>query len=122
MAEDRVPRLLVFLFRGVVAVNFLYVALSFLPWFKETPGGGAMYERLFGAYRLGGFRVDFVWLVASTLFIFCAAGFFVIAFIFMPDYRKDRNARLDGCLSIGWVVAFLLYLAWMLFSGMIDFG
>ena len=81
-----------------------------------------MYERLFGGYRLGGFRIDFVWLIASTLVIALVAGFFVIVLIFIPDYRKDPEARLNACLSIGWVIAFTAYIASMLLRGMIDFG
>jgi hypothetical protein len=58
------------LFRGVIVANLILVAFSWWPWFEGTAEHVGEVDRLFGAFRLGGFRADLVWLIISNFFVF----------------------------------------------------
>jgi NADH:ubiquinone oxidoreductase subunit H len=106
----------IMLIRAVIALNFLRFGLSFSPWFEGTVDSVGESDRLFGGYRLGGFRIDFVWLVASTLVIFSAT------FYFLMVSKRDHRARVDAFLCAGWTVAFVVYIARVLLTGILYFG
>jgi hypothetical protein len=105
----------VFMIRAVIAINFLRFALSFSSRFEGTEGGPGLADRIF-ALRLGGFRVDGIWLVASTCVIFVAT------FYFLLNSRENPKSRIDACLCAAWVVAFVIFLARAFLTGVIDFG
>jgi hypothetical protein len=107
---------LTYLLRGVIAINFVRFALSLWPRFEGTEKNMGFADQLFGSYRLGGFRADFVWLTASTIVIFFLLPFFVVR------ARKSTSARFDLILSVAWVASFAIYVARALFSGVFYFG
>jgi len=101
--------------RPIVAVNFVRFLLAFIPSFEGTEKSVGMADRIF-AWRISGFRVDFVWLIVSTLFIFMAGIYFISRF------KEDHTAKVDAILCAIWVVAFLIYILRTLVTGMLDFG
>lgn len=105
-----------FLFRGIVAINFTRFALLFSPRFEGSESHAGEADRLFGAYRIGGFRADFAWLVATTLLIVLSL------FYFRSNIRKERSTRFDTFLGGAWVAAFVIYIVRMLTTGLLDFG
>jgi hypothetical protein len=102
-------------FRTVVVINFLRFGLSFFPGFEGTPGRIGLSDLIF-ASRLGGFRVDFVWLVATTPVIL------LVTIFRAPSFRDDRRAKFDAILGASWVLAFIFYLVGTLFTGTLYFG
>jgi hypothetical protein len=102
--------------RAVIAINFLRFALSFSPWFEGTAARVGFADRLFGAIRVGNFRIDGVWLVASTCVVFLAM------FYFFLESKSDPEARTDAYLCLAWVVAFAIFVARAFLTGVIDFG
>jgi hypothetical protein len=114
--ERRVARMVTLMFRAVIALNFLRFGLSFSRWFEGTPGSAGMCDRLLGGYRLGGFRVDFAWLIASTLIIFPAT------FYFLSVSNSDHRARVDVFLCAAWTIACVVYVMRGLLTGMLYFG
>ena len=115
-SDRRSGRLVAWLFRGVITLNFLRLGLSFWPWFEGTAGSVGECDRLFGDLRWGGFRIDFLWLTASTLVIFVAI------FPFCSLSKLDRRARLDAFLCGAWTVGYVVYLGRALATGLLDFG
>jgi hypothetical protein len=97
-------------------MNFLRFLLSFIPSFEGTEHDAGSVEKLFGSFRIAGFRADFVWLLFSTPIIFLAA------FYFLWEARKNRLALIDFALCLLWVAAFAEYVLRMLHTGLLDFG
>lgn len=104
------------LVRVALAMNFLRFLLSFIPSFEGTEHDAGSVEKLFGSFRIAGFRADFVWLLFSTPIIFLAA------FYFLWEARKNRLALIDFALCLLWVAAFAEYVLRMLHTGLLDFG
>ena len=102
--------------RGTIVFNLALVALSWWPWFEGTAVRPGAVDHLLGAFRLGGFRADLVWLVVSTLFIFFAL------FPFLFKARTSRFARTNALLCFAEIIAFCLFVYRILSSGVLDFG
>ena len=101
--------------RSIVAVNFVRFLLAFVPSFEGTEKSVGAADKIF-AWRISGFRADFVWLVITTVLIFIAGIYFLLGI------KEDRTAKTDALLCAAWVLAFFIYIARSLFTGMIDFG
>ena len=114
--SGRPARILVLLLRTVIGLNLVRMALGWSSWFEGTEKEVGVVDKLFDAYRLGGFRADVVWLFLSTGVIFLAL------FIFLRDIRTNWSARINACLCIAEVVAFFLYVHRMLITGLLYFG
>jgi len=100
----------------VIALNILLMGLECTPWFGGTdlkPGGA---DQLFGTHRLGGFQVDFLWLIFSTAIIFLAS------FAFLFRIKRSPSARIDVLLCLAEILAFVLFVFRMLTTGLLDFG
>ncbi len=102
--------------RGVIALNLVRFALSFLPWFEGTKHGAGFADQLFNPRHTNGFRSDFLWLFFSTIFIF------FVMFAFIPKFKRESKARINVYLCLGWLAAFLIYILKSLFTGFLDFG
>ena len=101
--------------RSIVAVNFVRFLLAFVPSFEGTDKSVGAADTIF-AWRMAGFRADFVWLVVSTILVFLAGVYFIFRI------KEDRTAKTDVILCAAWVVAFIIYIARTLFTGVLDFG
>ena len=115
-SESRRPRFAAWIFRFVVALNFLRFALSFWPHFEGTAARPGLADSLFGIYRSDGFRLDFSWLILSTFAVFAAI------FYFFGEAKHDRRAKIDALFCIAWVLAFVIYVGKALITGVLDFG
>jgi hypothetical protein len=104
------------LFRIVVGLNFIRFALSFSPAFEGTGEINGIADRLFNPNHHFGFRLDFVWLVISTVAIVLATV------VFIRGIEKDRRARINVILGLTWSIAFAVYMARSLTSGILSFG
>jgi hypothetical protein len=113
---DRSKRTMKFLLVGVVGFNLLLMAISLTSWFGGTERSPGVADQIFGKVRLGGFRGDFAWLVAST------AVLFLVLFVFITQARQSRAARISAALCVAEVLAFGLYLFHSLTSGILYFG
>ena len=104
------------LLRGVIALNLALLALSWWPWFEGTAEKPGEVDQLLGAFRVGGFRLDCVWLVVSTLFIVFAL------FPMLFAATKSRSARINAALCAIEILAFCSFVYRLMTSGLIDFG
>jgi hypothetical protein len=104
------------LFRSIVGFNLVLIALSWVPWFEGTATNAGAVDHLLGAFRFGGFRVDFVWLVLSTGVIALAGLSFLI------EAKSSRTARVNALLCAVEVLAFCAFVYRILFTGALDFG
>jgi len=108
-ASSKMVNLLV---RIVVLFNVFLIALGF----TENAERGGLPEKLFGHLRFDGFRFDFVWLCLST------ATLFLATFFFASLYRESKAARSNTGFCIVGLLAFCIYVGYVLFSGVLDFG
>jgi hypothetical protein len=102
--------------RGVIVLNLVLVALSWWPWFEGTADKPGVVDHLLGSIRFGGFRVDVLWLVASTFLVFFA----LIASLF--NARKNRSAQINATLCAIEIFAFCSFVYRIATSGLLDFG
>jgi len=103
-------------FRCIVGFNLVLIGLSWSPWFEGTATTVGAVDHLFGAFRLGGWRADVVWLVLSTVMIALAG----LLFIFKT--KSSRTARIDVLLCAAEVLAFCSFVYRILTAGVLDFG
>ena len=106
----------VLILRGSIALNFVFYALSFSVWFEGTQERPGAADRLFGAYRLGGFRADIVWLVASTIAVI------VVFFLLVFKVKKNASRMVDVFLCLTWIVAFFSFVRRLLVTGLLYMG
>ena len=106
-------QIIMLVLRVVIALNFIRFALSFLPWFEGTAAQPGLADEVFGRYRVGGFRVDFVWLIASTAVILCS-----IPYVLRMS-KSSPKIKVDSYLCITWLIAFILFVAKALLSGVL---
>lgn len=99
--------------RSVIAIDFVRFALSFSSRFEGTDNVGIA-DGIFS--RLGGFRVDFLRLVVSTVVIFFALLYFLVI------RRKSPEVKIDTIFCAVWLVAFLIYMIRVTAAGLLDFG
>ena len=102
--------------RGGVSVNLLLIALTWWPRFSGNERQVGLADQLFGQLRLGGFRIDFIWLLLSSAMLSFAS------FYFFKSTRKRRTALLNGMFCVAGVLAFIVYIHKILASGLLDFG
>jgi hypothetical protein len=115
--HDWIPKNLVQgVFRGIVVVNVILVALLWWPWFGGTAEKVGEVDRLLDPFRIGGFRPDCVWLVFSTFLIA------ISLFVFLFKARADGNARVNACLCLIELLAFCSFVYRIVTSGLLDFG
>ena len=104
-----------YILRTVLAVDFLFFGLSFVPWFQGTEDRPGAFDHVLGAIRILGFRIDFAFVLCSTFFI----GIACMVILFSKGPRKDRA---DGFICMAWLVAFVIYIVNALKAGVLDFG
>ena len=104
------------LFRIVVGLNFVRFALSFSRVFEGTGQNDGIADTLFNPSGHFGFRLDFVWLVFSTLAIVVAT------LLFIRGIQSERRARIDVVLGLTWMIAFAVYKTKSLTSGIFYLG
>jgi len=102
--------------RLVIALNFVRFVLSFVPWFEGTADTAGYADRLFNPNHTDGFRSDFLWLIASSAFIF------VSLFWSIQDFKENRSARINVYLSLAWLAAFSIYIGRVVVTGTLWFG
>jgi len=102
--------------RGVILLNFLRLALSFVPWFEGTDKAPGFSDKIFNPNHTDGFRTDFIWLFFSTVAILFAS------LVFLSTFKEDRSSRINFFLCVAWVVAFVLYLVKIVVTGELYFG
>jgi hypothetical protein len=100
-----------YIFRALIAVNAIRFALSFAPKFEGTANSPGWIDNVLGAHRLGGFRIDFLWIVLSTILIFFAGFHFLV-----------RRRTVDALLCFLWTLAFFVFIHHLILIGVLDFG
>jgi len=101
--------------RIVLAFNFVRFALSFVPRFEGTAEAPGLADRIF-RFSVAGFRIDFVWLIVSTVLI-------AVALVVLLTDRETRSETVnDSVFSLFWIMAFLVYIFRALATGVLDFG
>jgi hypothetical protein len=115
--HDRVPKNLVQgVFRGIIVLNVILVALLWWPWFGGTAERVGAVDLLLSPFRLGGFRPDCVWLVVSTFFIATSL------FVFLFKASSSGTARVNVYLCLIELLAFCSFVYRIVKSGLLDFG
>ena len=102
--------------RSIIGFNFILIALSWSPWFEGNDTRVGAVDHLLGAFRLGGFRADFIWLVLSTGIIALAGLSFLL------KVRSSRAARINALLCAAEILAFGSFVYRILTTGILDFG
>lgn len=102
--------------RGVVLLNLTIVAISWSSWFSGDAVHVGMVDRVLGHLRLGGCRVDVVWLLLSTAILGLAFLYFVSQSI------RDREARINAAFCLCAVIGLCLFVYRALTTGVLDFG
>ncbi|HKW12230.1 MAG TPA: hypothetical protein VJO33_17720 [Gemmatimonadaceae bacterium] len=101
--------------RGVLAVNFALLVLSFVPAFsgigQPEPG---VADRLWGNYRFDGWRADVVWMCVST--VICLLRVYLVIVVRGPTWTRERGSRrITSILCWVWLACFFfLYLPYTL--------
>ncbi len=103
------------LLRIGVTGNLVLISLTWWPRFSGTERQAGLADEFFGQFTIGGFRIDFVWLVASS------AAFLFAGFYFFKSNRESRTARINGILCVIGVLAFVVYMLKLLTSGLLYF-
>ena len=104
---------LTWMYRAAIALNFVLFAVSFFPGFESTAEREGIADKLFGAYIIGTFRMDFAWLIGSTMLIFPAS------FYFAKVSESNPRARLDALWGRAWTIAFLIDVFKSIFTGVL---
>jgi hypothetical protein len=103
------------LLRGVIAINLIRIALGWSTWFEGGASHVGIADHLF-SYRAGGFRIDFLWLILTTLLVF-------IAFFWqLARVRVSGSARINTLLCAIEVIGFVFYIGHALLTGVLYFG
>jgi hypothetical protein len=104
------------LIRILAAINLLLAGLTWSSWFEGTADRAGLADRIFGAFTVGGFRIDFVWFVLSSIFLFFAFFYFIIR------GRRNRAAEVNAAFCLVAVLAFCLAVHRILTAGLLYFG
>jgi hypothetical protein len=104
---------LLWAFRAVITLNFVHFALSFVPGFEASSGKPGIADKIFGKLIVGTLRVDFAWLIVSTIVIFAST------FYFAKISENDHRAHLDVFLGRAWTVVFVIYVLKSIFTGVL---
>ena len=105
-----------FLICSIVAINLVLTVLTWSRWFTGTEQQIGFGDRVFGTYRLGGFRADCVWLSFST------AALIVVLFHSLSKAKRSRSARVSALLSVLGIFAFGVYVYRVLTAGLLYMG
>jgi hypothetical protein len=97
-------RILGWILRGLLAVNFALFVLTFVPAFSGIGPGPGLADRLFGNYRFGGWRADVAWMCASSVFII-AAG--------LARINENRSAKITRIAWYVWLACIPCYLLYV---------
>ncbi len=116
LVNNHSGRAMTYVVRVAIALNFVRFALSFSPAFEGTTTSMGIADRIFASHRVGGFRLDAVWLFASSCVILFAALYFLF------NVKSDPTAKTDLFLCIAWVIAFVIFVVRSFLTGTIDFG
>jgi len=90
---------------SVLAVNFALFILSFIPQFSGIGSEPGLFDRLWGNYRLAGWRADVVWICASTIFIIVGG---------IAPMRGRGFDKTTAILCWVWLACFFFYLRYTL--------
>ena len=116
MAAEVFTRPRSILLRLVLGMNLLLIALSLTKWFSGDANHAGFADSLFGSIRGVGFRVDFLYVLASGLFAF------VMLLVFAREKSHTRHAKLDVWLCTFSVLGTAAYVIYMLLAGVLYFG
>jgi hypothetical protein len=111
-----VRNVLTFFLRMLIALNFIRFALSFFAGFEGSEHSLGWVDRNLGDYRLGGFEIDFVWILLSTPIIFFAT------FYFLSRTRINQWAYVDVAMCLACTLGFFVFLYRELVTGNLYFG
>ena len=88
----------------MLAVNFVLFILSFIPAISGIGPKPGLFDRLWGNYRLAGWRADVVWMCVSTMFI-VGGGIRWIA--------RRGSVNPTAILCFVWLVCFYFYASYV---------
>lgn len=85
----------------ILVVNFVLFTLSFIPAVSGIGPEPGLFDRLWGNFRLLGWRADFVWMCVSTV---------LVVIVGLAPTRKHIYGKSTTIISWVWVACFLFYL------------
>ena len=95
---------------SVIGVNFMFFVLTFVPAFSGIGPDPGLADRLWGSYRVGGWRADVVWVFASSAVLF----FLAVAYASSRSARRSRAYKLVVTASTVWLGCFVVYIRYIL--------
>ena len=116
MTTNAISRPWSLLLRVVLGVDAILIALSFTTWFSGDAKHAGMADRLFRPMSGNGFRVDFLYVLASGVLAF------VMLLAFASKKPKIRQAKVDALLCTFAVFGTAAYVIYALLSGVLYFG
>lgn len=93
-----------FIVRGIMALDLILLILTFIPTFSGLGPEPGMADRLWGTYRIGFWRIDFVWMCVSTVGIL-AGGL-------RPTVERGSE-RTTSNLALAWLPCFFIYICYI---------
>jgi hypothetical protein len=90
--------------RALIAIDFALFILTFVPAFSGIGQQPGLADRLWGDYRLGGWRGDVVWVFGSTLAIFVLGMVFAVC-----SSKSERDYKITIGLWAIWLICFCDY-------------
>jgi len=97
-------RIFGWILRVFLAVDFALLFLTFIPAFSGLGAAPGLADRLWGKYRLGGWRADIVWVCASSVYV-VAVG--------LPWIKENREAKMTRIVWFLWLACFPIYLIYI---------
>ena len=95
---------------AVIAVNFVLFVLTFYPAFSGIGPQPGLADRLWGNYRVAGWRADIVWVITSSVVILSVAAIYAAS----PIAKERRAYKLVITSSIVWLACFVVYVRFVL--------
>lgn len=92
-----------------IAVNFILFVLTFIPAFSGIGPKPGLADRLWDSYRVGGWRADIVWVVASSAVLFLLA----VVYAGSPSARQRPPYKLVVTSCAVWLVCFVIYVRYI---------
>jgi hypothetical protein len=90
---------------AAIAVNFILFVLMFIPAFSGIGPEPGLADRIWGNYRLGGWRADVVWVVISTVAILMLG----LAYAKSPSVKGSRAHKVVVTSCAVWLGCCVVY-------------
>jgi len=94
---------------ALIAFNFVLFVLTLFPAFSGIGPQPGLADRLWGNYRVVGWRADVVWVVTSSVVVV----FLAVAYAVSPSARRSGAYKLVITSCVAWLGCFVVYVRYV---------